>query len=476
MDSLICNPNDVYIAYDYIKQVYKDCDDNNLEPIWVDMLDKFLKKLNELSHTKYFKSMFMQDLMNMQCKSQISQSIFDEYFASKSRYVYNELALDIVRCLGSSDRLSTRQDKLVYAFDKSPRYIASWLLFSEQEHTSRILLELFVDRANINKWKDYDVSQDTLSKIKNVRYLVRNMDYFLSCVNASFKSIKPDKYRQEFEASTREIIDNKEFVGMGSEEGYKKAIMSGFSKIAYHANHQKPVKNNAEPQYISDMLKYEIEQCQREREQWLQKREEEQRLQQEQKRLKEELERQKREASNFRTSEQHYAMMLNEIATLTQILVEKAKIKRSVDKVEGCYLFNELDFLLIKSHSAHTLISLLNSRIDNLYKELFNKGLTKTQLLKTLEFLKSANKASKPNAIKTQIQFLVDGKPIPPTDEQVAYVQEYLKQHKIALNEVTYTYALRRLIIGGDINSRFDKGDLLNFEENACEEDEIITV
>ena len=29
-------------AYDYIKQVYKNCDDNNLAPIWIEKLNQFV--------------------------------------------------------------------------------------------------------------------------------------------------------------------------------------------------------------------------------------------------------------------------------------------------------------------------------------------------------------------------------------------------------------------------------------------------
>ena len=154
--------------------------------------------------------------------------------------------------------------------------------------------------------------------------------------------------------------------------------------------------------------------------------------------------------------------MINEIIELTNLLIEKAKVKRSVSAQEGCYLFNELDFLLIKAHSAHTLIGVLNSKIDDFYKEPFNGRFSKSQLSRTLEFLKSANKASKSSAIVSQIQFVIDGKMTPPTEEQVDFVKQYLKRHKIALNEMTYTYALRRLIVGGDINTKFER-----FNNNA---------
>ena len=206
---------------------------------------------------------------------------------------------------------------------------------------------------------------------------------------------------------------------------------------------------------------------------------EEQRLREERERARQEIIKQREEAyrlkhedPSFRTGDQHYVMMNIEIENLAQLIVDKMKAPRTLSPQENCYLFNELDFHLSKSHSAEALIAVLTQKIKNFYKQAKTSQFTKSQLEKVLQFLYSADKTSRPAQIKSQIQFLVDGKPIPPTEEQVKFVKDFFKQNHIAMNEVNFTYALRRLIVGGDIESKFAVDCISKGTEDIASTDE----
>ena len=444
MNSLIKSSKDVFIAYDYIKQVYINCDNNDLAPAWEKLLDKFLKKLNELSGDKYFKSMFMQDLKSIQCRSPISRDVFDRYFQStQPHYIYNDLAIDIMQKLISSDTFAVERKEYVYAFNSSPQHIAYMLLNSGKKHSAKILIRLFIECENFKNPEEIGLTKQDLRKIRSSYNLAKDMIYLLKCVNSSFASINPDDYKQQFEDATNEIISNTEFVGLGSEEEYKRAVMSGFSKYAYRPRPKVVVE---EPLIEKDIIMHQVKN-------------------EEKANNKTDKELQTTEEQGNKTSGQHYVMMINEIDALTEILINRLCKKQNSSKNDACYLFNELDFLLCKRHSTDNLIKVLEARISGYFKNIGSKRYTRNQLERTLKFLISANKASRPNAINTQIEFIIGDQIVSPTQEQIDYVKDYLRQNKVAVNEITYTYALRRLMLGGDINSKFDTGCLVKQNE-----------
>ena len=92
--------------------------------------------------------------------------------------------------------------------------------------------------------------------------------------------------------------------------------------------------------------------------------------------------------------------------------------------------------------------------------------------MRTLEFLESVSKTSKASKIINHHEFLINGIPTCPTKEQVDYAIKYLRENHVAVNEENFSCALRRLIIGGDINSKFAVDCILKGTEDISSTDE----
>lgn len=147
-----------------------------------------------------------------------------------------------------------------------------------------------------------------------------------------------------------------------------------------------------------------------------------------------------------------------QLATLIEILKEnhdkKAKGKEKV------YLFNELDLLLAEGVDVKLLIKCGQYR---------SRGLEKTSTYRNFDvieadwieqanqFLQDLEMNLQDAKITTKYEFCIDDKLIAPTEEQQQFVRSYLKENSAPVNDMTYFLALRRLIIGGSIESKFDK-------------------
>ena len=69
-------------------------------------------------------------------------------------------------------------------------------------------------------------------------------------------------------------------------------------------------------------------------------------------------------------------------------------------------------------------------------------------------------------------EFYVEDKVIIPTKEQEDFVKDYLKQKGLPINENTYSLALRRLIVGGDIESKFGSSYFIDRTNKRKDEQE----
>lgn len=149
----------------------------------------------------------------------------------------------------------------------------------------------------------------------------------------------------------------------------------------------------------------------------------------------------------------------DQFETLIEILREN-KSNKKVTLKEKVYLFNELDLMLSEGVDIKLLIKGAKYRHGGLDRvsTYANFNVDKANWIEaTNEFLQELEMNLQEGKIATKYEFYVDGKIIVPTKEQEQLVKDYLKQNNIVLNEMTYSLALRRLIIGGDVQSKFDK-------------------
>lgn len=224
--------SNVYVSYDYIKQLYKTCDDNNLEPTWLRELDKFIDLLKKTQPEYVFiKGLFLEDLMNMQCKSEKNKKVFQDYYAEmESKYVYDELLDSIIQKVYDVDNIAGENR---YVFNERMTKVAGLLYESGKKHDAETLVNVFKDNRNVSKWANYGVKRDTLVKIFRLSSVVRNKQEFLENVFKSFKNIlkKLETEEQYIIGDTAEITSESEkFKGFGSKEAFEHSKETKFGK------------------------------------------------------------------------------------------------------------------------------------------------------------------------------------------------------------------------------------------------------
>ena len=145
------------------------------------------------------------------------------------------------------------------------------------------------------------------------------------------------------------------------------------------------------------------------------------------------------------------------LETLIEILKENLPNKKLTPK-ERVYLFNELDLMLSEGIDIKLLIKSAEYRNGGLGK-ISNYRNFDVDMASWIErahkFLQEVEMCLSEGRVATKYEFYVEGKVIIPTKEQEDFVKDYLKQKGIPVNENTYSLALRRLIVGGDIESKF---------------------
>ena len=233
---------DKYVAYDYIKQLYKECDDKNLEPIWLNYLDNYISELRGekayrifLSEKKLlFKQEFMKDLQSIQCKSAISKKIFKEYFESvTNKYIYDKLLLSIAEQLRRTSFYLAKgeEEKLKSVFYDSMPELAYLFSNSTKKHNINTLLDMLIYNTDVKKWAKYGVTEETLLKVQKEISKVSNKPYFFKCVEYSFKELSNKEHINNATQNSRDVISNSlVFKGLGSKNALRVAI--GYSKYA----------------------------------------------------------------------------------------------------------------------------------------------------------------------------------------------------------------------------------------------------
>lgn len=153
-----------------------------------------------------------------------------------------------------------------------------------------------------------------------------------------------------------------------------------------------------------------------------------------------------------------------EIYTQLEVLIDILNENREYEKLSNkdrVYLFNELDLMLSKGVNISWLIECVKYRKEAMeffseHNKNFDANMA-TRIEKVNEFLQDLEMNLQEGKIMTKYAFYIDGKEIKTTQEHDKVVKNYLRANGVVLNEMTYYLALRRLMVGGDIESKFDK-------------------
>jgi hypothetical protein len=154
-------------------------------------------------------------------------------------------------------------------------------------------------------------------------------------------------------------------------------------------------------------------------------------------------------------------------------ILDENKFDKNGDFKEEIYKFNELDLWLSEGVNIRELTEVAQYRHSGLYRisrylEFDPENANKIDY--AYEFLQSMGTYLHESEIKTSYEYYIDGRTIIPSEEQKQYVINYLRSNNIPVNELSFCLALRRLIVGGDIESKFDKTYLIDKANNMKSE------
>ena len=184
---------------------------------------------------------------------------------------------------------------------------------------------------------------------------------------------------------------------------------------------------------------------------------------------------------NIRTDE--FYSIEKEIMEVLIETIKQSKINKKQNFKERIYQFNELDLLLCITDGSKKFDEDKLNRFTA-FVEKKNNGLltvskySKFDPVKANDILNLHNYLQKLSLhlydveIRTKYEFLINDEMVVPTEEQQEFVKNYLKSNKIPVNELTYSLALRRLIVGGDIESKYDKDYLINKAKESKQKDQ----
>ena len=167
----------------------------------------------------------------------------------------------------------------------------------------------------------------------------------------------------------------------------------------------------------------------------------------------------KSESDNSLSSEQHCVAINDQVRNLTNLVSERKKSFINLTPEERLYQFDVVDFLMSNRYGFKTLKKIIKEKISFCEKDTTHKFYG-TKLEQTLNFVKLAESYSFDKAINQTFSYLINGKIREVTSEEIKTAENYLRNNNVAINHYTISTVLRRMIIGGDINSKFDKNCL----------------
>jgi len=168
------------------------------------------------------------------------------------------------------------------------------------------------------------------------------------------------------------------------------------------------------------------------------------------------------------------------IAEVLCEIIKQNRANKKQDFKEKIYQFNELD-LFINMYAADGTLKFLIDHVKRKKDGLIQTSkYSKFDAVKAMDievlngYLQELSMHLEDAKIKTKYEYFINGEIVTPTEEQQEFVKNYLKSNNVPVNEITYSLALRRLIVGGDIESKFDKYYLVNKATERGEKDQEI--
>lgn len=152
------------------------------------------------------------------------------------------------------------------------------------------------------------------------------------------------------------------------------------------------------------------------------------------------------------SSRDHFLIGIKEIEFIANALDVGLKARTSADYA---YKLSEVDFLNICYHKPETLLKMLTGLMRGDSYKKYGLKVTKSMLYKTRTFLSEIRDNLQSKPIMTTMSFSVDGKLREVTPEEHEIILEYIREHKLPINERIYNVLARRLLIGGDVSSKF---------------------
>ena len=121
-------------------------------------------------------------------------------------------------------------------------------------------------------------------------------------------------------------------------------------------------------------------------------------------------------------------------------------------------MFDVVDFLKANRYTFETLSNKIMEKI--VFFENVNNEFYVMKLNQTLQFLEFAKKHSYYKAVDQTFSYIVNGGVREATSNEMEIAKNYLRENNVAINPYTVSTVLRRLIVGGDINSKYNKNCL----------------
>jgi len=150
---------------------------------------------------------------------------------------------------------------------------------------------------------------------------------------------------------------------------------------------------------------------------------------------------------------------------LSEIISKNKSEARKTDFKDKIYQFNALDLLLQENVDIKRIAEVVKYRKSGImtnsrYRNFNVARAAKTEIL--FDYLEKILMRLSNVELKTKYEYFIEGEIITPTEEQLAFVEKYLRDNNLPVNDKFFGLALRRLIVGGDINSKFEKDYLTN--------------
>jgi len=161
-----------------------------------------------------------------------------------------------------------------------------------------------------------------------------------------------------------------------------------------------------------------------------------------------------------------------QLEVLMKILAENKTKKQGKAFNKRIYLFNELDLLLSEGVDVKLLAQAAEYRVKGFvrtsrFKD-FDAGVA-ISLEEVHEFLQELQMYLHESEVVTKYEYFINDDIVIPTAQQEQEVKNYLIKNGVVVNDFTYSLAMRRLIIGGDIESKYGKKyfmDRVNAKKN----------